>query len=82
MGLSVGCMSVNGAKVVRKWLLAPESTIAHWCILSCVRVIVFSMDEGVGVEHCVGFITFSVLFITCCSLHKLFAPDRQKLGNP
>jgi hypothetical protein len=29
IGVVAGCMFVNGAVVVRKWLLAPESMIAQ-----------------------------------------------------
>ena len=36
IGVTVGCLFVPGAVVVRKWLLAPESTMAHWFTLSAV----------------------------------------------
>lgn len=52
MGAFVGVISVAGAAVVRKWLLAPESRMAHSCMFSAVSVIVCS-SEGVGVEQVV-----------------------------
>ena len=76
MGSDVGCMLMKGAVVVRKWLLAPESMMAHSCTLSAVRVIV-ERREGVGVERkSVGreLIT-DVLLFRCNVLHKLFAPN-------
>ena len=76
MGKFVGFMSVNGAVVVRKWLLAPESTIAHSCELSLVSVTVLSNGVRAGVELCVVFVTHALL-IKCSFLHKTFAPNRQ-----
>ena len=49
IGVLVGCLFMLGAVVVRKWLLAPESTMAHWCTVWAVSVIVSRID-GVAIE--------------------------------
>ena len=72
IGVVAGCKFVNGAAVVRKWLLAPESTMAQLCRLLSVSVIVLSRG-GVGVEQCGVDVTVFILR----SLHVLFAPNRQ-----
>jgi len=76
MGEFVGCMSVNGAVVVRKWLLAPESTIAHSCEVSSVSMTVLSNGVWMGVELCVESVT-DALLINCSFLHKTFTPNHQ-----
>lgn len=75
-------MLVTGAVLVRKWLLAPESTMAHWCILSAVSVIVSRREGGVGVERSVVVdgitdILVVLVLLILISSHRLFAPDRQ-----
>ena len=76
MGAFVGCLSVNGAVVVRKWLLAPESTIAQLRVVFLLSEIVLSNDVWVGVELCVDSV-IDALLINCLFLHKMFAPNRQ-----
>ncbi len=76
MGAFVGCLSVKGAVVVRKWLLAPESTIAQSHAVLSLSEMVLSNDVWVGVELCVGSVT-DALLINCLFLHKMFAPNRQ-----
>ena len=76
MGAFVGCLSVNGAVVVRKWLLAPESTIAQLRVVFSLSEIVLSNDVWVGVELCVDSV-IDALLINCLFLHKMFAPNRQ-----
>lgn len=68
MGVVVGIMFVAGAVVVRKWLLAPESSIAH------------CKGEWVGVRHCVDLfvaITRELFLLSYTLLHIMSAPDRQ-----
>jgi hypothetical protein len=76
MGAFVGCLSVKGAVVVRKWLLAPESTIAQSRVVFSLSEMVLSNDVWVGVKLCVGSVT-DALLINCLFLHKMFTPNRQ-----
>jgi len=76
MGAFVGCLSVKGAVVVRKWLLALESTIAQLRVVFSLSEIVLSNDVWVGVELCVDSV-IDALLINCLFLHKMFAPNRQ-----
>ena len=42
MGLDVGALFVMGASLVRKWLVAPESRMAHSLIVAASVVMVWS----------------------------------------
>ncbi len=46
MGLVVGTMLVAGALVIRKWLVAPESRMAHRLMVSALVLIVFNRTEA------------------------------------
>ncbi len=46
MGLEVGTMLVAGALVVRKWLVALESRMAHCLMVSASVMIVFNRTEA------------------------------------
>jgi hypothetical protein len=46
MGLVVGTMLVAGVSVVRKWLVAPESRMAHCLMVSASVLIVFNRTEA------------------------------------
>ena len=46
IGVVVGAMSRAGASVVKKWLVAPESRMAHRLIVSASVVIVLRMDAA------------------------------------
>ena len=46
MGTSAGTMLVAGASVVRKWLVAPESRIAHFLMVVASVVIVRRRTEA------------------------------------
>ena len=45
-GTSVGRMLVAGTSVVRKWLVAPESRMAHRLMVAALVVIVLFLDGG------------------------------------
>jgi hypothetical protein len=49
MGTSAGTMLVAGASVVRKWLVAPESRIAHFLMVVASIVIVLKRTEAASV---------------------------------
>ena len=49
MGTSAGTMLVAGASVVRKWLVAPESRIAHFLMVVASIVIVLRRTEAASV---------------------------------
>ncbi len=46
MGLLVGTMLVAGTLVVRKWLMAPESRMAHCLMVLTLVLIVFKRTEA------------------------------------
>ena len=46
IGVMVGVMSSAGASVVKKWLVAPESRIAHRLMVSVSVVIVLRRDAA------------------------------------
>ncbi len=46
MGLVVGAMLVEGMSVIRKWLVALESRMAHHLIVSASVLIVFNRAEA------------------------------------
>jgi hypothetical protein len=46
MGLVVGTMLVAGASVGRKWLVAPESRMAHRLMVLALALIVFNRTEA------------------------------------
>ncbi len=46
MGLVVGTMLVACALVVRKWLVAPESRMAHCLMVLALVLIVFNRTEA------------------------------------
>ncbi len=46
MGLVVGKMMVAGTLVIRKWLVAPESRMAHRLMVSALVLIVFNRTEA------------------------------------
>ncbi len=45
-GTSVGMMLLVGASVVRKWLVAPESRMAHCLMVAALVVIVLRRTEA------------------------------------
>ncbi len=46
MGLVVGTMLAAGALVVRKWLVAPDSRMAHHLMVLALVLIVFNTTEA------------------------------------
>jgi hypothetical protein len=46
MGVVVGRILVAGALVVKKWLVAPESRMAHLFMVAASVLIVFSRTEA------------------------------------
>jgi hypothetical protein len=52
---AAGRMLVAGALVVRKWLVAPESWMAHCLMVAVLVVIVLSRMEAANVKLWVGF---------------------------
>jgi hypothetical protein len=46
MGLLVGTMLVAGGSVTRKWLVVPESRMAHCLMVSALVLIVFNRTEA------------------------------------
>ncbi len=46
MGLVVGKMLVAGASLIRKWLVAPESRMAHCLMVLATVLIVFNRTEA------------------------------------
>jgi hypothetical protein len=80
MGMAVGKMLVAGAEVVRKWLVAPESRMAHHLIMSASVVIVLRsneaarayLQEGVKQGRLKLTSVFILLYLT------LLAPNHQK----
>ena len=53
-GTSAGTMLVAGASVVRKWLVAPESRMAHRLMVAASVVIVLRRMEAVSAYLWVG----------------------------
>ena len=49
MGTTVGSMFVAGASVIRKWLVAPESRMAHHLMVLALKSIVLRRIEAVWV---------------------------------
>ncbi len=49
MGKVVGSMFVAGALVVRKWLVAPESRMAHCLMVAASELIILRRIEAVRV---------------------------------
>jgi hypothetical protein len=47
MGTVVGSMFVAGALVVRKWLVAPESRMAHHLMVAASELIILRRIEAV-----------------------------------
>jgi hypothetical protein len=46
MGVVVGKILLAGASVVKKWLVAPESRMAHHLMVSASVLIVFNRTEA------------------------------------
>ena len=46
MGVVVGRILVAGASVVKKWLVAPESRMAHLFMVAALVLIVFNRAEA------------------------------------
>ena len=80
MGETASSLLVYGADVMRKWLLAPESIMAHSCTLAELMVTV-CMREEVGVEVIRVLLTL-MLCSLLLSLHVVLAPNRQYCGCP
>jgi hypothetical protein len=53
-GTAAGRMLVAGALVVRKWLVAPESRIAHCLMVAALVVMVLSRTEAANAKLWVG----------------------------
>jgi hypothetical protein len=46
MGLVEGTMLVAGTLIIRKWLVASESRMAHCLMMLALRLIVFNRKEA------------------------------------
>ena len=85
IGFNVGCTLEAGASVVRKWLVAPESSMAQRLMVSTSVAIVLSSVAAakayfwVGIKLViVGAKVTSLLNLTDL---QLLAPDCQKEGG-
>ncbi len=74
-----------GASVVRKWLVAPESRMAQWLMVSASVVIVWRSVAAARAYLRVGIelVKVGIKVTSLLSLKELqlLAPDRQKEGG-